>query len=186
MTPGRNMEIPLHLVPLQTAINPTRPSRLASLQLWRLPKLPFHTPHLSQHMPHMRVLFLLLDHLPTVKLMHAPIHINPMAPIRRVPVQEVASKDAIPAGVLDVDVQIGAEHGDDDVEVYLQVVGDAFFDAEEVGFVAGVPATEFGEGEHGGDYDEEEGRVAACGGATGVGWFCLGWGGNICQFETLP
>jgi len=72
-------------------------------------------------------------------------------------------------------VQVGAEHGDDDVEVYLQFVGDAFFDAEEVGFVAGVPATEFGEGKEGADYDEGEGGVAACGAATGVGGFGFGW-----------
>ena len=43
-------------------------------------------------------------------------------------------------------MEVGTEHGDDNVEVYLEVVGDAFFDGEEVGFAAGVPAAEFGEG----------------------------------------
>jgi hypothetical protein len=44
-------------------------------------------------------------------------------------------------------------HGEDYVEVYLEVVGDAFFDGEEVRFVAGVPAAEFGEGEENGNDD---------------------------------
>ncbi len=58
-------------------------------------------------------------------------------------------------------MQVGTEHGDDNVEVYLEIVGDAFFDGEEVGFVAGVPAAEFGEGQNGGYYEEQEGCVAA-------------------------
>lgn len=40
-------------------------------------------------------------------------------------------------------------------------MGDAFFDGEKVGFVAGVPAAKFGEGQNGGDYEEQEGCVAA-------------------------
>ena len=45
-------------------------------------------------------------------------------------------------------MQVGTEHRDYDVEVYLQFVGDAFLDAEEMGFVAGVPAAELSEGEN--------------------------------------
>lgn len=72
-------------------------------------------------------------------------------------------------------VEVGAEHGNDYVEVYLKFVGDAFFDAEEVGLMAGGPATELGEGEEGGDYDEGEGGVTTSGASTGVGWFGFGW-----------
>ena len=68
-------------------------------------------------------------------------------------------------------MEVPALHGEDYVEVYLEVVGDAFFDGEEVGFMAGVPAAELGEGEEDGDYNEDEGGVAACGATTGVCWF---------------
>lgn len=54
-------------------------------------------------------------------------------------------------------------------------MGDAFLDAEEVRFVAGIPAAELGEGENGADDDEQEGRIAAGGGASGVGGFRFGW-----------
>ena len=58
-------------------------------------------------------------------------------------------------------MEVGTEHGNDNVEVYLEFVGDAFFDREEVGFMAGVPAAEFSEGQNGGYYKEQEGCVAA-------------------------
>ena len=70
-------------------------------------------------------------------------------------------------------MEIGTLHRNDDVEVYLQFVRDAFFDGEEVRLVAVVPAEELGEGEDGRYEDEEERGVASCGGATGVGWFCF-------------
>ena len=53
-------------------------------------------------------------------------------------------------------------HGDYGIEVYLQGLGDAFFDAELLSLVAGIPAAEFGEGEEGGEDDEEYCSVAAC------------------------
>ena len=71
-------------------------------------------------------------------------------------------------------MQVGTEHRDHDVEVDLQLVRDALLDAEEVRFAAGVPAAELGEGKDGADEDEEEGRVAAGGGAPGVGGFRFG------------
>lgn len=97
----------------------------------------------------MGILLLLPDRLPTLQFMAA----GPTHPRRRVAAQHVAREDAVARGILDVDVEVGAEHGDDDVEVDLEFVGDAFFDGEEVGFVAGVPAAELGEGEEGADYD---------------------------------
>lgn len=65
-------------------------------------------------------------------------------------------------------------HGYDDVEVDLQLVGDAFFDGKELGFMASVPAEKFGYGEEDGDEYKGEGGVAAGGGATGVGRFGFG------------
>lgn len=96
-----------------------------------------------------------------------------MVPARRISREHVPSEDAITAGVLDVDVEVGAFHGKDDVEVYLEFVRDAFFDAEEVCFVAMVPAEELGEGEDSGDYDESEGGVSAGGAAASIGGFCF-------------
>lgn len=72
-------------------------------------------------------------------------------------------------------MEVGAEHGDNYIEVYLEFVRDAFFDAEEMGFMAGIPAAELSPGEEGGDYDKSEGGEAARGAATGVGWFSFGW-----------
>ena len=70
-------------------------------------------------------------------------------------------------------MEIGTLHWHDNVEVYLKLVGDAFFDGEEVGFVTGVPTVKFGEREYGGYYDEEDGGVATGGGATSVSGLCL-------------
>ena len=98
----------------------------------------------------MRILLLLLRQILPLPLQR--IHpLNPLFPVRSVLCQHVASEYTIARGVLHVDVQVGTEHRDHDVEVYLQVVGDAFLDAEEMGFMAGIPAAELGEGENGAD-----------------------------------
>ena len=168
---GGNVEIALNFVPIQTPINPTVVQRLAPptppRRLLKLP-LPRHPANFPKHMRHMRVLLLLPVHFTAFERVHA-LGINPVAPGRRVARQHVPGKDAVTASVLDVDVQVAAFHGEDDVEVDLELVGDALFDAEEVGFVAMVPAEELGEGEEGGDYDEGEGSIAARGAAAGVG-----------------
>ena len=105
---------------------------------------------MPQHMAHMRILLLLLGQVLALALQR--VHtVNPLFPIRGVLRQHIASEYAIAGSVLHIDVQVGTEHRDNDVEVYLQVVGDAFLDAEEVGFMAGVPAPELSEGEDGAD-----------------------------------
>lgn len=173
MSPRRDMEVPLHLIPLQTTINPTTRSGHAPPQPRRFLKPPL-LPPMTQHMPHMRILLLLLSQILALPLER--VHpLDPLPPVRGVLGQHVAGEDAVARGVLHVDVQVGTEHRDYDVEVDLQFVRDAFLDAEEVRFVAGVPAAELGEGEDGADEDEEEGRVAARGGASGVGGFRFGW-----------
>lgn len=172
MPPRRNMEVPLHLIALQTAINPTTRPRHAPPQPRRLLE-PSLLPPMPQHMPHMRILLLLLGQILPLSLQRIhPLH--PLPPVRSVLCQQVASEYAIARGVLHVDVQVGTEHWDYDVEVDLQFVRDAFLDAEEMRFVAGIPAAELGEGEDGADQDQEEGCVAAGGGAPGVGGFRFG------------
>ena len=54
-------------------------------------------------------------------------------------------------------------------------MGDALLNAEEVGFVAGIPAAELGEGQHRADEDQDEGCVAAGGGAPGIGGLGFSW-----------
>ena len=55
--------------------------------------------------------------------------------------EEVAGHDAVHGGVLDVNVQVFAVHGDDDVEVELEFMADAALDGEVVGIVAGPPCS---------------------------------------------
>lgn len=111
-------------------------------------------------MRHMRILLLLLGQILPLPLQR--IHpLDPLSPVRCVLGQHVAREYAVARSVLHVDVEVGAEHRDYDVEVYLQVVGYALFNAEEMRFVAGIPAAQLGEGQHGADYDQEKGRVAA-------------------------
>ena len=175
MSPRGNMKVPLHLVPLQAPIHPTARARHAPPQPRRFLEPSLLLP-MPQHMPHVRILLLLLRQILPLPLQR--IHpVDPLPPVRRVLRQHVAGEYAVARGVLHVDVQVGTEHRDHDVEVDLQRVRDALFDAEEVRFAAGVPAAELGEGKDGADEDEEEGRVAAGGGAPGVGGFRFGWWG---------
>ena len=98
----------------------------------------------------MRILLLFLGQILALSLQR--IHsLKPLFPVRSVLCQQVAREYAIARGVLHVDVQVGTEHGDHDVEIYLQVVGDAFLDAEEMRFMPGIPTAELGEGENGAD-----------------------------------
>lgn len=82
-----------------------------------------------------------------------PARIDPMGPIGGIFRQQIAGEDAVARGILDVDVKVVAEHGDDDVEINLHLVGDSLFDGEEMGFMAAVPAEEFADGEEDGDGD---------------------------------
>ena len=149
MPPRRNMKVALHLIPLQTPIDPTTRPRRAPPQPRRFLEPPLFLP-MPQHMPNMRILLLLLRQILPLSLQR--IHpLNPLSPIRSVLCQHVASEYAIARGILHVDVQVRTEHRHYDVEINLQFVGDALLDAEEVCFVAGIPAAELGEGEDGAD-----------------------------------
>lgn len=102
-----------------------------------------------------------------------PAGVDPMAPAGRILAQHVTRQDSIAGGILHVDVEVGAEHGNDYVQVDLQVVRHAFFDREQLRFMATVPSAEFGEGEIGGDDEEEERGVAPGGAPSGIGGFSL-------------
>ena len=85
--------------------------------------------------------------------MHAFGRIDPVTAQRPVSCQHVPGEDSVPTGILHVHMEICAVHGHDDVEVDLQVAGNALFDGEIVRFLSGVPAADLSECEDGGHYD---------------------------------
>lgn len=176
VAPCRDMEVPLDLVPLQTAIDSTRAPQIPLSQPGRFAELLLLADHLSEHVAHMSVLLQLGFHLSwRLQRVQIPLGIHPLQPTGGVPEQQVAGENAVAAGVLDVDVQIGAGHGDHDIEVDLKLVRHAFFHAEQVRFMPAIPATELGERKEEREEEQEQRRVATCGAATGVGGFGFCW-----------
>lgn len=155
MAPRCDMKISLHLVSLQTAIHPT--CRWTSLsQAGRLAEFLLLPPHLAQHMPDVGILLQLNLHLAQVlERMQIPLHIYPLHPVGRVAREHISGQNAIPTGVLNIDVEVTAGHGHHDVEIYLQVMRHSFFHAEQVRFMTTVPATKFGEREQEREKEEE-------------------------------
>lgn len=128
MSPRRNMEIPLHLIPLQAAIYPTRIRSFPPPQRRALSKLaPRIPPHLPKDMMHMRILLLttqpsLILMAQRLILMPAAVGLviallHPQTPARVLAFEQVAGENAVARGVLDVDAERVAGHVDDDVEV---------------------------------------------------------------------
>lgn len=124
MSTRGNMEIPLHLIPLQTPINPTSIRLLPPPHPWTLRKLPPRiAPNLAHNMVHMRVLLLraqpvtllVVKRLVLVRAVVALLH--PQFPRGFFALEEVACEDAVTGGVLDVDAERVAGHVDDYVEV---------------------------------------------------------------------
>ena len=153
MPSRRDVEVPLHLVPLQASVNPTT-------RRWHAPRPPrsFLESSLflpvSQYMPHMSILLLLLREVLPLSIQRID-SLVPLLPIRSVLCQHVPSEYAIARRILDVDMQVRTEHWNYNVEIYLEFMRDAFLDAKEMGFVAGVPTAELGEREDGADKDQE-------------------------------
>ena len=173
-----DVEIALHLVPLQAPIHAARiplrsPSHPGSLLI-----VPPRLPHLPQHVRHMRVLLLHVLSTPLVPQIVAVVHflrVHPRGPTGGVFLEQIAGKNTVAAGVLDVDVEVLAPHGDNGVEVYLEGLRDAFFDAELLGFRTGKPAAKLAEGEEEAEEREDERGVPAGEGAARVGRLCFGW-----------
>jgi hypothetical protein len=82
---------------------------------------------------------------------------RPLRPARWVLAQQVASEGAVAGGVLHVDVQVGAAHADDDVEVDLHVVRDALLDGEGLRRCACEPARRLGPGQPDACEDQRDG-----------------------------
>jgi hypothetical protein len=76
-----------------------------------------------------------------VRLVIALLH--PLHPACILALEQVAGEDAVARCVLDVHAQRVAGHVDHDIEVQLQVVRDALFNAEMVVFRAAPPGPEF-------------------------------------------
>lgn len=91
--------------------------------------------------------------------------VDPLGPEGAVAVQLGGGEDAVARGILDVDVEVGALHADDNVEVDLQVVGDALFDGKVVRLLAAPPAADLAGEEDKGDEEHGDGPLAAARGA---------------------
>lgn len=96
---------------------------------------------------------------------------------RRVLLEEVPGEDAVGGGVLDVDVEGFAVHGDRNVEVDLHLMADARFDEEVLFFMAREMRGKFVIGEPDAGGEEEKGYDATAGGAGGVGCTSFCWRG---------
>lgn len=184
---GRDVKVALDLVQLHAPIDPTciplgalsQPRRL--LELLAADSTARSTSHRAQHIPDMVRLVMMRGGGSSggsvrraVKGMHA-LAVLPLGPAGVVLLQHLARQDEVAGGVLHVDVQVVAVHGDDHVEVDLQRVPDALLDAELVRLVAAVPAPELGEGEQRARQQQDHGPLSAARVPGRVGGFGFGW-----------
>ena len=88
--------------------------------------------------------------------------------------EEIAGEDAVHRSVLNVDGKVLTRHGDDDVEVQLELVADSLFDGEVVGFDTADPGADFGEGQEDAEDGDHDSPFPSCGCGRCVGWFGLG------------
>lgn len=101
--------------------------------------------------------------------------VDPLRPLGGIAVQLGGGEDAVARGILDVDVQVGALHVDDNVEVDLHGAGDALFDGKVVRLGAAPPAADLAA--HEDERYEGHGHrplAAACRPGNIFG-LCLGW-----------
>lgn len=85
------------------------------------------------------------------------IFVDPAIPIGGIPLQHFCREDSIASGVLDVDVEVLAQHVDHDIHIYLKVVTDPFLHREGVLFLPPPPRPEFGCYQKNGYYDHADG-----------------------------
>ena len=148
MPPGRDMEIPLHLVPLHAPIHPTRIGLHAPGHVERTRELlpPARRAQVVVHVLLLRVLpmLLLLPRLARARRAARARAVAVSPPDGVVVHEGLACEDAIPGCVLHVHVQVVAAHGDDKVQVQLHGARDALFDAEGVGCGTDGPVVKLG------------------------------------------
>lgn len=139
-----DVEIPLHFIPIQRPKNPTtirhplHPRRLR--KLLPLPRRAQLIVHIPQLLPPGQPIIAHSERMNSLLFI-------PLAPTRRVLPEHFTSEGSIAGRVLHVDVEIGAAHGDHDIDIDLHVVRDTFFDGEGLRGGAGEPAGNFGPGE---------------------------------------
>ena len=147
-----NVEVALHLVSFQTPEYPAILSWAGSSRGFaKLPLLHPEPAGLPQDVRGVRValqLLLMSDSRPVQVVDSSSAH--PVAPGRGFLAQQIARQDPVARCILNVDVQVGTGHGDHNVEVDLEVVRHAFFNGEKLGFIAAVPAADFGKGKKSG------------------------------------
>jgi hypothetical protein len=102
------------------------------------------------------------------------LHVRPHLPIRVVFLEEVAGKYTVHGRVLHVHMQVLTGHGDDDIEVELELMAHAALDREVVGFVAPPPGAELGNGDERAYDDQSNGPLATTRGGGGIRRFRFG------------
>lgn len=179
MAASGDVEITLHPVQIQVPKHTTAVGG-GPLKLWRFGKL-----GLLAADPHNVVYVLLAEAFVVAVHGHValagddaalvvpvqPVHalvVNPVLPGGGLALEAVGGEDAVACGVLDVDVEVGALHAQDNVHVDLQVVADALLDGEGVLLGAAPPARQLGPDEDDGDEDHGDGPLAAARGARYV------------------
>lgn len=140
-----DVKVALHLVAIQTSKYPTavcgasNPRCFCELLLLLLRQMIMHVQiiHLGKTLPNA-----------LIQLVHASLSIlaRPLCPTCSILAQQVASECAITSCILHVDVQVGAAHSNDDVEVDLHVMRDALLDGEGLCRCACEPARGFSPG----------------------------------------
>lgn len=177
VAPGSDMEVTLHPVQVQATKDATAVT-LAAAQLGRLGPLgPLATQAhnvvdvlLAEALLVLLLLLLGGGHvalarddaalLVPVQLVVALL-VDPLRPHGGVAVQARGREDAVAGGVLDVDVQVGALHAHDRVEIDLHGVAHALLDREGVLLGAAPPPGQLGPDEHEGDDDHGDGPFPA-------------------------
>lgn len=142
-----DVKVSLYLVSIEAAKDSatirraSHPGRLGKLPLSRLAQLLMDVPQL---LPTRRTVLFCL-----AQFMGAPLQVlaRPLAPVGGIFAQQVTGKRAVTGSVLHVNVEIGAPHGDDDVEVDLHVMRDTLLDGEGLRGRAGEPARNLGPGQ---------------------------------------
>ena len=128
VAPRRDVEVALHLVALERAVDAARVQRVVGARLRRLAELAAAFAHVPEHVADVRIFLLrpppllavlvegVVALLPAVAALFMRA-LCPHLPRRVVSGQEVAGHDAIHGRVLNVDVQVVAWHPYHDVEV---------------------------------------------------------------------
>ena len=143
---GGDMKVALYTIHLHGAIDSTGRARslhqgfLSPRRLLELRRFSRHAHHISD------VLFVMAPIILPAQAMYTP-SVPPLSPARLVLGQHLPREDQIAGCVLHVDVQVGAVHRHDDVQVDLHRVAHSLLHHVLVRFVPAMPPPEFGQGQ---------------------------------------